>query len=72
MTRIKEIFLTIAKRIGRIQTWLIFTLFYFVVMSPLALLFKCFADPLHLRSRSSLWRSRVPPADPLGWGKTQS
>jgi hypothetical protein len=69
---IKEILLTIAKRIGRVQTWIIFTFFYFVVMAPVALIFKLLADPLHLRPRASLWKTRVPSADPMVWGKAQS
>jgi len=72
MTRAKEILLTIAKRIGRVQAWIIFTLFYFVVMAPVALIFKLLADPLRLRCRSSVWKTRVSPADPMVWGKAQS
>ena len=72
MKRVKEILLKIAKRIGRVQAWIIFTLFYFVIMAPVALIFRVLADPLRLRSRASLWTSRAPPADPISWGRAQS
>ena len=67
-----HLLMRLAQRIGRIQAWLIFTLFYFIILAPVALVFKLLADPLRLRSRASLWTSRTPPADPISWGKAQS
>ena len=71
-SRLRTLLLTVARRIGRVQAWIIFTLFYFLVMAPVALIFKLLADPLHLRHHSSLWKARMPPADPMVWGKAQS
>ena len=73
-SRLRILLLRVARRIGRIQAWIIFTLFYFIVMAPAALIFKLFADPLHLRPCSSLWRTRVPvpPGDQISWGRAQS
>ena len=67
-----HLLMRLAQRIGRIQAWLIFTLFYFIILAPVALVFKLLADPLRLRPRASLWTSRPPPADPIVWGRTQS
>ena len=62
-----------AKIIGRAQTWLILTLFYFVILTPVALVFRWLADPLQLRKtpRSS-WRAKTEPPDRWSWAKAQS
>ena len=62
-----------AKTIGRAQAWLILTLFYFVVLAPVALIFRCVADPLHLRaSAGSNWLPKSEPADRWSWARSQS
>ena len=44
----------VAHRIGRFQTMLLITLFYFLVIAPLGLLFRLFGwDPLETRSFKS-------------------
>ena len=64
--------LVVAKRIGQIQAWLILTAFYFVIVAPIALIFKLAADPLHLRRHvSSIWTSRNVPKDLQAWAKEQ-
>ena len=64
--------LAVAKRIGQFQAWLILTVFYFVIVAPVALIFQLVADPLHLREHAaSIWSTRVPPEDPLAWAKEQ-
>lgn len=64
--------LACAKQIGQVQAWLILTVFYFVILAPVALLFKCLADPLSLRRSSrSIWHPKVPPRDLRQWGKAQ-
>ncbi len=62
----------VAAVIGRIQTWLILTVFYFVIAAPVALVFQLLADPLQLRSPSSIWKSRSQPPDLWIWAKAQS
>ena len=47
--------LVVARKIGRFQSQLILTLFYFIVMMPFALAVRLFSDPLGLRETPS-WR----------------
>ena len=63
----------IGKRIGEVQTWLLLTLFYVLLLGPVALLFRLFRDPLGLRKGfRSGWHVRAPkPDDGLAWGKAQ-
>jgi len=62
----------VLRRIGRIHAWLIFTLFYFVVFAPVAVLFRCLADPLRLRRGvQSVWAQRSMPSDRWVWAKSQ-
>ena len=64
--------LALAKLIGHVQTWLILTVFYFVILAPVALIFKCIADPLRLRGGSgSLWTPRILPDDWRIWATEQ-
>ena len=73
MKRIVQGLKAVAKAIGRVQTWLILTLFYFVVLAPVALIFRCLADPLQLRgSTRSGWRTRTESADRRAWAASQS
>lgn len=70
--RLWRLVLTAAKRIGQAQAWLILTLFYFTIVTPIAILFRLAADPLHLRRRrSSTWTVRSHPADLWRWAKAQ-
>ena len=67
-----EALLAVAKRIGRVQAWMILTLCYVLLVTPVALIFKFVADPLHLRRKSgSIWTSSSEPVDGLAWAKTQ-
>jgi len=54
----------VASRIGHVQTWLILSLIYFVVMLPAAVGVRVFGDPLGLKARpgSTRWRRRDHPA----------
>jgi hypothetical protein len=47
--------LTVAKKIGRVQSQLILTLIYFVILAPFALAVRLFLDPMDLRGTRS-WR----------------
>lgn len=64
--------LACAKTLGRVQTWLVLTLFYFLLLAPVALIFRCVADPLGLRRRGSPWRPKQEPPDRWAWAKAQS
>lgn len=56
----------VAQVIGNFQARLLFTVFYFLLVTPIAVPFKVLADPLTIkRRRQSLWHP-VPP-DPSPW-----
>ena len=75
--------LAVAKQIGRVQSWLILSAFYFVLIAPMALIYKLASDPLRLRPRlprklgggqgagRSAWFERPQPANRLEWAKSQ-
>jgi hypothetical protein len=44
--------LVLARKIGQFQSRIILTLFYFVLVTPFALITRLFTDPLHIRRRS--------------------
>ena len=44
----------IAQAIGNFQAQVILTLFYLVIMFPLGVIFRLFADPLRIRSVDSI------------------
>ena len=61
-----------AKRLGKIQAWILLTVFYFLFLAPAAIIFRLVADPLRLRRRDgSPWHLRVQPADLQRWIKAQ-
>lgn len=67
------VLLAVAKRIGQVQAWIIFTLFYFVLLAPIALIHQLAADPLRLRKGTQhMWHTRPTLADPLAWVKEQA
>ena len=72
MKRVVRGLKAVAKEIGRVQTWLILTLFYFLLLAPLALIFRCVADPLRLRGAGSPWLAKREPADRWSWARSQS
>lgn len=43
--------LPIAQSIGNFQAQVILTIFYFVILSPLGILYRIFADPFRLRNK---------------------
>ena len=47
--------LIVAKKIGHVQSQVILTLIYFVVLAPFALAVRLFLDPMDLRGTRS-WR----------------
>jgi len=51
--------LVVAQKAGNFQVRVIFSLFYFVLVAPVALGVKAFFDPLGIRRRSNtFWRPR--------------
>jgi hypothetical protein len=49
--------LRFSERFGSMLSRVLLTLLYFVLLGPFALLYRLFADPLHLRRRESNWVS---------------
>ncbi len=45
--------LKVAQAIGNFQAQVILSLFYLLIMAPVAVLFRLFADPLRLRRRGA-------------------
>ncbi len=51
--------LFVAEKIGNFQGRVFFTVFYFVIAGPVALIYKAAADPLGMKRRAdSYWHSR--------------
>ena len=49
--------MAVLRTIGNLQAWILFTLFYLVILTPIALVFRVVADPLRLRRRRrSTWQ----------------
>ncbi len=73
MKQVWKYVLQVARVVGHVQAAILLTLFYFVVLAPVALLSQLMSDPLHLRrsSSGSPWRSRIQPADWRAWAKAQ-
>ena len=62
----------LGRRVGQFQAALILTLFYFIVLAPVALVFKILADPLRLRNADrSSWHRRDLVRDLQAWAKAQ-
>ncbi len=62
----------VGKAIGRVQTWLLFTGCYFLVLGPIALLMQRLADPLSLGdSGASPWASGKPSSNTLTSAQAQ-
>lgn len=55
-------FLRFSERFGHVLSRTLLTVLYFAVLGPFALLYRLFADPLHLRRRKAgnwtAWESR--------------
>ena len=73
MQQVKAFLLKLAKRIGHVQAWIILTLFYLVLLAPLAVVFRLCADPLRLRKTTTpLWVGRTAPRDRWTWARGQA
>ena len=71
--RLGRAFITLARRIGHVQAWLLLSICYFLVVGPIALIIKALSDPLRLhRYTGSVWRKRPQTPDFWIWAKAQS
>ncbi len=63
----------LATKIGNFQGRVILTLFYFVFVTPLGVVIRLFADPLHIKSHSgsTFWRDKVQPESTLEEARQQ-
>ena len=66
-------FAAVMKVIGYAQAWLLLTVFYVLILGPVALIVRWLTDPLRLRtSARPPWQAKTLPADPWTWAKSQS
>ena len=72
--KIKTRFVALASWIGRVQSGIILTVCYIVVVAPVALILKLCTDALRLKPARSLWRARRErkPEDRMAWARSQS
>ena len=71
--RLGRALITLARRIGHVQAWLLLSVCYFLVVGPIALIIKALSDPLRLRQHAgSVWRERPQTPDLWIWAKAQS
>lgn len=63
----------VAHAIGRVQARIVFSLFYFVLLAPVAIVLRLVADPLrHRHPSTSNWRERAAEAgDPWAGARRQ-
>ena len=65
--------MAVAKRVGQVQAWIILTACYWVLLAPIALVFRWTSDPLQLRKGAApRWHPKTPPPDRMTWAKSQS
>lgn len=50
-----QAFLHFSERFGSMLSRVLLTVLYFGLLGPFALLYRLFADPLHLKRRKSNW-----------------
>ena len=68
MRRLKEILARVGKAIGRVQGFLFFSLVYWLVLFPLAVLTRWSSDPLERKRRLAHWHpSAVLPNEFEAW-----
>lgn len=48
--------MALLRRIGNLQAWILFTVFYIVIIMPCGLVFRLLATPRQRRGRSSNWQ----------------
>ena len=65
--------MALLRRIGNVQAWIILSLFYVVILSPVGLIFRFVADPLRIRRREgSNWQPFARQYDRLEQAREQS
>lgn len=60
------------RTIGNVQAWILFTIFYVLLITPMALIFRFVADPLRRRRRGSTWQPLVRQYDRMDQALEQS
>ncbi|MBI2060290.1 MAG: hypothetical protein HYT87_11015 [Nitrospirae bacterium] len=53
---------TLAEKIGHFNARVVLTLIYLLIILPTGLLYRLVSDPLRLKSKSSNWIPKQPPA----------
>ena len=58
--------------IGGIQAWILLSLFYVVIVTPMGLLVRWLSDPLRLRCSDTTWQPFARQYDQIGKAQEQS
>lgn len=64
LKKIWDLWKKFALKFGEFMSGVFLTLFYFLIVTPHAILMKCFSDPLQLKSQPS-WKPRKPESKTL-------
>jgi len=64
-------FLHFSERFGSMLSRVLLTVLYFGLLGPFALLYRLFADPLHLKRRDSNWVAWRSANETLGAARRQ-
>ena len=68
----RERWMRALRTLGNIQAWIILSLFYVIIIAPLGMIFRCFADPLRVGKRQSNWQATPSQYDRLDTAIRQS
>ena len=60
------------RTVGNIQAWVLLSVFYVVIITPIGFCFRFFADPLRLRRRGSTWQPFIRQYDRMDEARSQA
>lgn len=64
--------MALLRTVGNVQAWILLSVFYVVIVTPIGLLFRLTSDPLRLRRRRGGWAPLPSQYDRLEQAKEQS
>ena len=60
------------RTVGNVQAWVLLSVFYVVIITPIGFCFRLFADPLRLRRRGSTWQPFIRQYDRMYEARSQA
>ena len=60
------------RTVGNVQAWVLLSVFYVVIITPIGLCFRLFADPLRLRRKGSTWQPFIRQYDRMDEARSQA